>query len=155
MFRSNQYSDATWIFIGRTDAETEIPILWAPDAKRKLTHLKKPWCWERLKAWGEGDDRGWGGWMSSLTQWTWVWINSRSWWWTGRPGLLHSMVLRRVRHDWATQLSWTELNSKGNRDCSLKRTASWKKHQLGNRRTRSWSLILSFINSVCYSVKDI
>jgi len=53
----------------------------------------------------EGDDRGWDGWMASLTQWTWVWVNSRSWWWTGRPGMLQSMGLQRVRHDWATELT--------------------------------------------------
>ena len=54
-------------------------------------HLERPWCWERLKAGGEGDDIGWNGWMASLTQWTWVWVNSRSWWWTGRPGTLQSI----------------------------------------------------------------
>ena len=53
------------------------------------------------------DDRGWDGWMASLTQWTWVWVNSRSWWWTGRPGVLHSTGSPRVRHDWATELNWT------------------------------------------------
>ena len=58
---------------------------------KELTHLKRPWCWERLKAGGEGDDRGWDGWMASPTQWTWVWVNSGSWWWTGRPGVLRSM----------------------------------------------------------------
>ena len=56
-----------------------------------LTHWKRPWCWERLKAGGEGDDRGWDGWMASPTQWTWVWTSSRSWWWTGKPGVLHYM----------------------------------------------------------------
>ena len=56
-----------------------------------LTHLKIPWCWERFKARGEGDNRGWDGWMASPTQWTWVWVNSGSWWWTGRPGMLQSM----------------------------------------------------------------
>ena len=71
----------------------------------ELTHLKSPWCWERLKAGGEGDDRGWDGWMASLIQWTWVWVNSRSWWWTGRPGVLQSMGSQRVRHDWATELT--------------------------------------------------
>ena len=69
-----------------------------------MTHLKRPWCWERLKAGGEGDDRGWDGWMVSLTQWTWVWVNSRNWWWTGRPGMLQSMGSQRVRHDRATEL---------------------------------------------------
>ena len=54
-----------------------------------------------------GDNRGWDGWMASLTQWTWVWVNSRSWWWTGRPGVLWFMGLQRVRHDWATELNWT------------------------------------------------
>ena len=70
----------------------------------ELTHLKRPWCWERLKAGGEGDDRGWDGWMASLTQLTWVWVNSRSWWGTGRPGMLQSMGLQRVRYNWATEL---------------------------------------------------
>ena len=72
------------------------------------THLKRPWCWERLKAGGEGDNRGWDSWMASLTQWTWVWVNSGSWWWTGRPGMLQSIGLQRVGHDWATELNWTE-----------------------------------------------
>ena len=93
-----------WIFIGRTDAEAETSILWPPD--RPLIHWKRPWCWERLKAGGERDDRGWDGWMASLTQWTWVWVNSRSWWWTGRPGVLRSMELPRVGHNWATELNW-------------------------------------------------
>ena len=70
--------------------------------------LKRPWCWEGLKAGGEGDDRGWDGWMASPTQWTWVWVNSGSWWWTGRPGMLQSMGLQRVGHNWATELNWTE-----------------------------------------------
>ena len=71
----------------------------------ELTHWTRPWCWERLKVGGEGGDRGWGGWMASLTQWTWVWVNSGSWWWTGRPGVLQSMGLQRVRHGWATELN--------------------------------------------------
>ena len=76
---------------------------------KELIHLKRPSYWERLKVGGEGDDRGWDGWMASLTQWTWVWVNSRSWWWTGRPSILPSMGSQRVRHDWATELNWTEL----------------------------------------------
>ena len=76
---------------------------------KELTHLKRPWCWERLRAGGEGDDRGWDGWMASPTQWTWVWVNSGSWWWTGRPGVLRFMGLQRVGHDWATELNWAEL----------------------------------------------
>ena len=73
----------------------------------ELTHLKRPWCWERLRARGEGDDRGWDGWMASSTRWTWVWMDSGSWWWTGRPGLLRFMGSQRVRHDWATELNIT------------------------------------------------
>ena len=73
----------------------------------ELTHLKRPWCWERLKAGTEGDDRGWDGWMASLTWWTWVWIYSGSWWRIGRPGVLQSMGLQGVRHDWETELNWT------------------------------------------------
>ena len=68
----------------------------------ELTHCKRPWCWEGLEAGGEGDDRGWDGWMASLTRWTWVWVNYRSWWWTGRPGMLQFMGSRRVGHDWMT-----------------------------------------------------
>ena len=71
----------------------------------ELTHLKKPWFWERLEAGGEGDDRGWDGWMASLTQRTWVWVNTRSWWWTGRPGVLQSLGSPRVRHDRANELT--------------------------------------------------
>ena len=58
---------------------------------------------------GEGDDRGWDGWMASLTRWTWVSVNSWIWWWTGRPGVLQFMESQRVGHDWATELNWTEL----------------------------------------------
>ena len=67
------------------------------------THLKRPWFWERLKAGIGGDNRGW---KASPTQWTWVWVNSGSWWWTGRPGMLQSMESQRVRHSWATELNW-------------------------------------------------
>ena len=79
----------SWIFIGGTDAEAQTSIPWPPDAKN--WHLKRPWCWERLKAGGEGDDRGWDGWMASLTRWTWIWVGSGSWWWTGKPGVLHAV----------------------------------------------------------------
>ena len=71
------------------------------------THWERPWCWERLKAGGEGDDRGWDGWLASPTQWTWVWVDSGSWWWTGRPGVLRYLWSHRVKHDWATELNWT------------------------------------------------
>ena len=71
----------------------------------QLTHLKRPWCWERLGTGGEGDDRGWDGWMASLTQWTWVWLNSGSWWWTGRPGMLWFMGSQGVGCNWVTELN--------------------------------------------------
>ena len=77
---------------------------------KELTHLKRPWCWKRLKVGRERDDRRWDGWMVSLTQWTWLWKNSRSCLWTGRPGVLQSMGLQRVGHAWATELNWTGLS---------------------------------------------
>ena len=78
-----------------------VPILWPPGLKSQLIG-KRPWCWEKLQA-GEGGSRGWDGWMESSTQWTWVWANSRRWWRTGKPGMLQSMGLQRVRHNWATE----------------------------------------------------
>ena len=97
----------SWIFIGRTDAKAETPILWSPDAKSWLSgkdpDAGKDWRWEDI-----GDDRGWDGWMASPTWWTWVWASSRSWWWTGRPGMLKSMGPQRVGHDWATEMNGTE-----------------------------------------------
>ena len=94
---SVHWKDWYWSWISNT-----LAIWW-----EELGHLKRPWCWERLKVGGEGDDRGWDGWMASPTQWTWVWVNSGSRWWTGRPGVLQSMGLQRVGHDeW---LNWTEL----------------------------------------------
>ena len=75
-------------------------LMWRTDS------LKRPWCWQRLKVEGQGDDGEWDGWMASPNQWTWVWVNSGSWWWTGRPGVLQSMRSQRVGHDWATELSW-------------------------------------------------
>ena len=73
-----------------------------------LTHLKRPWCWEGLRARGEGENRGWDGWMASLTQWMWVWVNPGSWWWTGRPGMLRFMGCKES--DTTEQMNWTELN---------------------------------------------
>ena len=97
--------DQSWVFFGRTDAEAETLVLGLPHVKSWL--IGKDWCWEGLGAGGEGDDRGWDGWMTSPTRWTWVWVNSGSWWWTGRPGMLKFMASQRVRHDWATELNWT------------------------------------------------
>ena len=78
----------------------ELPVLYS--SFPQAVYWKRPWCWERLKAGGEGDDRGWDGWMASLTQWTWVWANSGRWWRTGKPGVQQSMGLQRVGHNWTT-----------------------------------------------------
>ena len=92
-----------WLIFGQT-IQTLINL--TPKLKNVvLSKLKGPWCWERLRA-GEGDDRGWDGWMASPTQRTWVWVNSGSWWWTGRPGVLRFIGSQRVGHDWATEVKW-------------------------------------------------
>ena len=96
VFFGDSYLDWCWSWNSNTLAT------WCEE----LTHLKRPWCWARLKAGGEGDDREWDGWMASPTQWTWVWVNSRSWWWTVSPGMLQSMGSQRARYDWATELNW-------------------------------------------------
>ena len=90
----------SWMFIGSSDEAENSNTLatWCEE----LTHWKRPWSWERLKA-GEGVDRGWDGWMASPTQW--VWASSRSWWWTRKPGVLQSMGSQSVRHDWVTDLT--------------------------------------------------
>ena len=103
--------DQSWIFIGRNDAETEAPILWPPDAQ--YWHLKRPWFWERLEAGGAGDNRGWDGWMASLTQWTWLWaslgVGDRQGGLTGCSPWCH-----QVGHYWATvkQLSSSSSRSR-------------------------------------------
>ena len=101
--------DQSWVFIGRTDWcwswNSNTLATWCEE----LTHWKRPWCWERLQAGGEGDNRGWDGWMASPTWWTWVSVDSGSWWWTGRPGVLWFMGLQRVGHAWVTELNWTEI----------------------------------------------
>ena len=98
--------DQPWDFFGGNDAKAETPILWPPHAKSWLIGKD----WEGLGAGGEGDDRGWDGWMVSVTRWMWVWVNSGNWWWTGRPGVLRFMGSQKVGHDWVTELNWTELN---------------------------------------------
>ena len=96
--------DQSWVFTGRTDAKAETPILWPPHEKSWLFG-KDP---DAGRVWGAGerDDRGWDGWMASLTRWTWVWVNSGNWWWIGRPG-----VLRFMGSQSQTRLSdWTKVN---------------------------------------------
>ena len=97
--------DQPWDFFGRNVTKSWNSSTFSTPCK-ELTHWKRLWCWEGLGAGGEWDDRGWDGWMASLTRWTWVWVNSRSWWWTGRPGLLWFMGLQKFRHDWTTELNW-------------------------------------------------
>ena len=103
--RVHSEGDQPWDFFGRNDTKAETQVLWPPHAD--LTHWKRLWCWERLGAGGEGDDRRWDSWMASPTRWTWVWVNSRSWWWTRRPGLLRFKGLQRVGHDWMSELNWS------------------------------------------------
>ena len=99
--QSTLKENQSWIFIGKTEAEAETPTLWSP-AKNWLIG-KDP---DAGKDWRQEEKgmTGWDGWMTSLTQWTWVWASSNSWWWTGKPDVLQSMGSQRVRHDWATEL---------------------------------------------------
>ena len=104
----NPKGNQSWIFTGRTDAEAETPILWPPDSKNWL--LKRPWCWERVKAGGEGNDRGWDGWMASRTMGVslsklWELVMDRDVL-DGQQGVLQSLGSQRVSHDWATELNW-------------------------------------------------
>ena len=122
----------SWIFIGRSDAEAEIPILWPPDAKNGLIwkdpEAGKDWRWEK----GTTEDEN--GWMASPTQQTWVWVNSGCGWWTERPGVLQSMGLQRVGHDWMTELNWTKLNDtscQGTLDILFLDTRKWS-HPITN-----------------------
>ena len=98
--------DQPWDFFGRNDAKAETPGYWPPHVK---SWLVGKWCWEGLGAGGEGDDRGWDGRMASPTRWTWVWVNSGSWWWTGRPGALRFIGWQRAGHNWVTELNWIYL----------------------------------------------
>ena len=99
----------SWIFIGRTDAKAETPntlTTWCEE----LTHWKRPWRWESLKARGDGNDRGWDGWMASSTQWTWVWVNSGRWWWKG--GLAFCSPWGRIESDTIVRLNSNSVRKK-------------------------------------------
>ena len=97
--------DQPWDFFGRNYAKAEAPVLWPPHVKiwliGKFSDAGRDW-----EAGEEGDDCEWDGWMASLPQWTWIWVTSGSWWWTGRPAVLWFMGLQRVGHDWVTELNW-------------------------------------------------
>ena len=99
----NPKGNQSWIFTGRADAEAETPILWPPAVKNWLTR-KDPAAGQDWRQEREGDNRGWDGWMASPTWWTWVWASSGNYWWTGKSGMLQSMGLQRIGHDWATEL---------------------------------------------------
>ena len=98
--------DQSWVFFGRNDAKAETPVLWPTHEKSWLIG-KDP---DAGRDWGQ-EEKGtteWDGWMASPTRWTWVWVNSGSWCWTGRPGMLRFMGSQKVGHDWATELNWTD-----------------------------------------------
>ena len=103
--------DQPGVFLGRNDAEAETPVLWPPHAKSWLIGKDS----DAGRDWGQEEKgmTGWDGWMASRTRWTWVWVNPGSWWWTGRPGMLRFMGSQRVRHDWATELNWTDGSIQG------------------------------------------
>ena len=103
----NPKGNKSWIFIGRTSAEAETLTPWPPDEKNWLTG-KDPDAGKDWRQKKRTTQDGWDGWMASLTWWTWVWASSGSWWWTGNPGVLHSMGSQRVRHNWVSELNWTE-----------------------------------------------
>ena len=107
----NPKGNQTWIFIGRTDAEAEFATQF-----EELTYWKRPWCWQRWEAGGEGEDRGWDVWMASLTQWTWVWTSSGSWWRTGKPAVLQSWGRKSQTQlsDWTEGESWAQGNEQQN-----------------------------------------
>ena len=141
-----------WIFIGRIDFEAETPILWPPDAKSwfiwKDADAGKDWRREE-----KGTNRGGDGWMASPTQWAWVWVNSGSWQWTGRPGLLQSMASQRVVHNWATELNWTPcrtedaLEAAGPGMLSSRAQSFFRSHSQVRKRTKIWFLFLEFADS--------
>ena len=102
---------------------------------KELTHQKRPWCWGRLKAGGQGEDRKWDGWMASPTRWTWICASSRNWWWSGKPGVLQSMGSQRVGHNWVTELNWcapkeiwhlSSSSVKWSLKCHLWQESSWR-----------------------------
>ena len=134
----NPKGNQSWVFIGKTEIETETPILWPPDVKNWLIGQKKTLMLGKTEC--RRRDRGWDDWIASLTWWTWVWVNSGNWWWTGRPGVLQLMGLQRVGHDWATEMNWMaeseeELksllmrvkggNGKAGLNSTLKKLSSW------------------------------
>ena len=93
-------------YIASLWSECNFVVVWTLTTwHEELTQWKRSWCWEIMKAGGEGDNRGWDGWMASPTQWIWVWVNARNWLWAGKSGVLQSMGSQTVGHDWVTELN--------------------------------------------------
>ena len=116
----------------------------------ELTQWKRLWCWEGRGA-GGGDDRGWDSWMASLTRWTWVWVNSRSWWWTGRPGVLQFMGSQTVGHDWATELNWTELMFMSNLSCVIGHLYIFFE-ELSSNSYAFFPYVIEYLHFYCWTV---
>ena len=135
---ANPKGSQPWIFIVKTDAEAEAAIL------GESTHWKKPWCWEWLKAEGEGEGRGWDGWMASPNEWMWVWVNSRSWWWTGSPGMLRFMGWGRKESDMTEWLNWTVNILKNFLKCW------WKLIPTTNSSTMFYFLLSLLCSLICF-----
>ena len=134
----------SWVFIGMTDVEAKTNTLatWC----KELTHLKRPWCWEGLGAGGEGDSRGWDGWMASPTQCTWVWVGSGSWWWTGR--LSWHAAIHEVAKSQTRLSNWTELNFSIKSAFSLTFANSVETHHLEALHHIKWGLLSHVSSSV-------
>ena len=142
----------SWVFIGVFSPSKDWCWSWNSNNLaiwcKELTHLKRPWCLKRLRVGGEGDDRGWDGWMASLTQWTWVCINSWDMWWPGRPGVLQSMGLQRVGHDWVTKLNWRYILG-----------IPWQSSGWNWALSLPWSCVLSLVQELrsyklCFGAKN-
>ena len=125
----NLKRNQSWIFIARTDAETEAPILWPPDAKSWL--IRKDPDSEKDGRQEENGNRGWDGWMASLTQWAWTWANSGRWWRTGKPGVLQSMGLQKVGHNLVTEQQTVMTIMDGDAVSSAK---------IGKKQIENWAL---------------
>ena len=148
--------DQSWVFFGRTDAEAETPILWPPHVKSWLIGKDSDAGGLGVGVWGQEEKgtTGWDGWVASLTQWTCIWVNSRSWWWPGGPGMLQFMGSQRVGHDWATELNWSPNSLRAEHQGPLPCTqfqsfysmqvaksanqTSWKPAQVSDFTLKSW-----------------
>ena len=145
----NPKGDKSWVFIGRMILNLKFQYLatWCEE----LPQWKRPWCWERLKAGGEGDDRGWNGWMPSPTGWTWVWPSSRRWWWTGKPGMLQSKGSQRLGHNWVTELHQASLSMPCFQQCLLMSLC----HVLVNSHNTENFFIITFFFCNCLMNKKV